>query len=148
MTTFKIMLEGKSDVGKTRWVQCLLNNNAEYTEPTKDLDINEIIFNSNYGDITVEIWELPGLPQMSTRDIKKYYDKADAVIIMTNSRNDDGSLRHNYAKNLPKVLVYNGPYSSKYNSIPIFVDGEMNLIKPFQVLLRSLTKHGDLTLEL
>ena len=144
MSKYKIVLEGANGVGKTRWIQCLLNNSAEYTEPTQNIEVNEVIFETNYGDYTIEIWERGGLPQFRNRNEKFCYDGADAVIILTDSPNDNGILSHNYGKKLPRLLVYNGRQGSLYKDVSIVIDEEINLYKPFQVLLRMLTKHGDL----
>ena len=147
MSRYKIVLEGASGVGKTRWIQSILNNSAEYTEPTQNTEINEIVFSTNYGDYTIEIWEIGGLPYYSNHDKKYYYTDADAVIILTDNPDDSGILSHNYGRKLPRLLVYNGYDSNYYKNTTIVIDEEINLSKPFQVLLRTLTRHGDLVIK-
>ena len=77
-----ILLIGDGGVGKTSLIKKILTDkfNEKY-EPTIGVKISEIVFDTNRGDISAQIWDTAGQEKFGPLR-ENYYKKADMIILM------------------------------------------------------------------
>lgn len=82
--TYKILLVGDSDVGKTAFIKRHVTGEFERDHvPTIGVSINPLKFNTNYGVIIFNVWDCTSIaPQY------QYYKDADGAIVMFESSVD------------------------------------------------------------
>jgi len=153
---FKVALVGDYNVGKSSFIKKHITGEiAEEYDATLNLDISTLIFNTNYGVISLAIWDFAGFIDDATSN---YLLNCDAAIIMFSL----GSLySYNNATNwiqylqnglgdLPIVICGNKS-DLRYKEVQIdntFFDISAktghNIDKPFLFLIRTLMEKGDL----
>jgi GTP-binding nuclear protein Ran len=169
MPTFKLVLVGDGAVGKTTFVKRHLTGEFEKKYvPTLGVDVHPILFHTNYGPLTFNVWDTAGQEKFGgLRD--GYYIQAQCAILMF-----DVTARVTYknvpnwhrdlvrvCENIPIVLVGNKvdikdrrvkakniTFHRKKNLqyYDISAKSNYNFEKPFLWLMRKLTNKADLHL--
>lgn len=172
MLQYKLVLVGDGGVGKTSLIRRLIN--GEFTKeyvPTIGKEVNVMIFNTNYGPIRFNIWEISGQEKYSGLDA--YAFGADAImgICDLTSKISANNLSMWYDKvkshipinslDLPSVVCGNkyDIHSSRHKVsevdkmnmwskwgiyYDIIVKTNYNIQKPFLYLVGVLTGYNDL----
>ena len=171
--TFKVILTGSGGCGKTTFVKRHLTGEFEPRYlPTTGMDWSALVFNTNYGPITLSIWDCAGQEQFKGLG-EGYYIDTDAVIIMFDvtsqksyefaereGRNIKENFLNPYEPQIPFVVCGNKcdkqvrKVKSRNitlhrllacNYFDISVKTNYNFEKPFLTLIRHLMHHDDLT---
>ena len=169
--TYKVLLVGKGGVGKTAFIERRLSGEfiAEY-KPNLGTTITFLSFNTNYGPITLNIWDCAG--QTGLPD--EYYDiDGDGAIVMFDVTSSSSFQQIPYwldkvRKFLPEVpLVLCGNkvdlkdrevFASQIKTFTNSPEQDGNITyyydisaksnyqfdKPFLMLLRKMSEHDDL----
>lgn len=121
MKTFKIILVGDENVGKSTFVQRLCDNSfREYYTPTLGVNVIPIRISTTAGDICFNIWDCAGNETYKGLG-NLYYTAADAAIIMfdltnPNTFNSRITKPHEITKMTGTIpIVYVG---NKFDSLP------------------------------
>lgn len=88
---YKIVLIGDVGVGKTTFVNHYLHNvfTSKYV-PSINVDIHSISFNSNYGHIIFDIWDIPGNKIEILGGIQDvYYSRCDGIFLFYDLTNKE-----------------------------------------------------------
>lgn len=165
--TYKILMIGDSNVGKTTFVQRFLTGEFQKNHvPTCGVDMKEITYyNTNYGKITLQLWDLAGREDFKGLS-DGYHIEADATLLFFDMTNKESYRNLNKWKNevetvigrKPMVIcgtkddlgfqrvVKNVTLHVKWNCkfVPISMKTNRNFERPFLELLRELTGHSDL----
>ncbi len=153
---YKIIIIADGGVGKTSFINRHKNImfNPRYI-PTKGKVIVPLSFNTNYGEITFNVWDTAGQEKYSHM-FDSYYNQANGAIVMFDTTSKL-SLRNvnewvanvkKKAGNIPiniygtKCDISNGINDSKYKYIS--VKNNINLEMPFLNLACQLTGREDL----
>jgi len=163
-TSFKVILVGEGGVGKSVYLRRLLT--SEFRKKyiaTLGVEVHPIKLNTNYGEISLKIWDCAGQEKFGgLRD--GYYIKSDAVIYMYDSTSKIT------LKNLHRWIVDvnricgNIPYAlcaskdditntTKVGPLPeidtfnISTKECIGLYEPLVDLMKQLTGHDDLQLK-
>ena len=171
-STYKVVLTGPTKVGKTTYLHRFLNGQfiTNHT-PTLGYEVHPLHFTTNYGNVTVNIWDCAGDDNFGgLRDA--YYIKADGAIAMADLTRPDLALQANpwlrdlyhICPDIPVVVcgnkvdckdreIFAGEISSWLCSGPsqrgvryydISARSNYNFEKPFFDLVRRLRQHPDL----
>ena len=80
---FKILLIGPTNVGKTTFLHRHLTGEFRTEhKPTLGVEIHSLKYNTNYGNICLNIWDCAGDPKFTGLK-NNYYLEANGAIIMT-----------------------------------------------------------------
>ena len=156
--TFKILLVGEGNVGKTTYVKRLLTGKFEKHNATL-INIQPLEFNTNYGKITFNVWDSVGKKEYEGLK-EEYYTYAEGCIVMyiTRSRGVSKARVEEKIKNvrdicgnIPLVVCANkvnveGSRQVSEEEYMISTKSNFNFVKPFLFLARKLTQHEDLEL--
>jgi len=172
MNTFKIVLIGPTKVGKTTFLNRHLTKQFTTThDPTLGVDVHPLRFNTNYGNICLNIWDCSGDDNFGgLRD--GYYLQAQGCILMvdltqphlTKQLQPWLSNLYRIVPDCPVVVCGNkcdikdikilpneinrwlleGPCFKGVRYYDISVKDNYNLEKPFHELCKRLTGHDDL----
>jgi len=168
MPSYKIILAGDGGVGKTTLVQRHSTGqfNNQYI-PTLGVEVKPLLFNTNYGPITFDIWDTAGQEKFNGLGIEAYAIGANAIIVMcaVTSKTSATNLNMWYNKlkqqGLP-IVVCGNKYDidrdrHKLTQLDklglkeiwgmyydISVKSNYNFEKPFLYLARKLSGHNDL----
>ena len=169
--TFKIVVVGPGQSGKTTWVKRLLTGQFENLYvPTLGVEVHPIRYNTNHGPICLNVWDCAGREQYrGLRD--GYYIAADIAIVIYNQQ--DGvqkveqcikDLRHGNG-NIPIVIVashcdqkidridqklnndYNNFIVPRFGELPFYQVSSLsnyNLSNTITTVLQILTKNKNL----
>lgn len=164
--TFKIVLIGEGNVGKTTFLK--LHLTGDFTTrhvATIGCEVDPLCFDTNYGRITFNIWDCAGEEQyLGLRE--GYYLKADAAIVffdVTNQGSFDAveswvTLFQKFAPQGEIVICGNKCDEKNRTVKPKLIQSKVskntyydvsaktnyNFEKPFLSLARTLTGHTDL----
>lgn len=116
---YKILLIGDNKVGKSAFVERIYDDTftKEYTS-TEDGETTEVEYNTTYGNVTFNIWDLP--PSVETY----FYRNADAAICMFDV-NSTSSFR-NIPKHIKEILRWNTTLTAKDH---VVICGSMSDVK-------------------
>jgi len=157
--TFKVVIAGNGGVGKTSILKKMMNNKFERKYiPTLGVEVHPVRFNTNYGPICFNIWDVAGDPKFSGLG-DGYFIKSDGAILVydnnetfQNTESWANMIKRMSAEDIPMVLVrnktdINTPQEGEaYMFSPIYVSAETgkNIKEPFISLACKLTGHNDL----
>ena len=165
--TFKIIISGNGNVGKTTFIKRHLTGGFERRYvATLGVEVHPLKFRTNYGTICFNLWDTAGQERFGGLR-EGYYFEADGVMLLFSvmdmqSYRDVGKwddLVHNSVGNIPTVLCGNKvdcrdrvvkPRQINYhriNNLPycdISAKSNYNFDRPFLLLARKLTGHYDL----
>jgi GTP-binding nuclear protein Ran len=157
---FKVVIVGDSGVGKTALVKRHLTGqfNKEFTL-TNGVEVTELHFQTNKGEVVLEIWDIGMAEDMKEREV--YYKNTDATMVLFDV-GDIKSYKHakGWAKEaMSKVLVLCGnkvdlPRQVKARDIhlhkelncqyyDISAKSNYNYEKPFLYIIRKLLNDED-----
>ena len=157
--TFKVVLIGSGGSGKTTLLNRLLTGefNKQHL-PTLGVEVHPLPFQTNYGPITLNIWDTAGMEQYGgLRD--GYFIKADGAISFADSTSPNSfkiseGIEQTYSNVCPyspvirvvnKVDIKGGIIPRGY--IPISARSNYNFDLPFLQLIRTLTNLKDLVFQ-
>ncbi len=173
MQTYKLVLIGDKETGKTTYLKRLLTGEFEnkYIE-TLGLEVHPLTFNTNYGMYKFNVWDTAGNEKNGgLRD--GYYLQSDCCIVFYTKNSDHlqtDKLVHRFLElnpNAKLVIVWNKcdlqeeknyvinmvekyrSYIKRNHDVNIYqISGKSlyNQEKPFVYLLRQLTNKQDLVL--
>ena len=156
MTSFKIILIGNGGVGKSTFIEQLINKKFEKRYISSKGDIYTIKFNTNKGEIIFNINDCDGQAYFSEKN-NIFYQGADAAIIMFDTTNNISHKSvnkwakdiYNICGNIPVVICGN-KIDSNQRIIPkgdyceISVKNNYNLNEPFSLIARKLMGNNDI----
>ena len=149
MNTYKIVIIGDAQTGKTSYLRRLLT--GEYTKkytPTLGVDVHPLIFHTNHGTITFNVWDVAGNEKFRGLGDGYYIGAKGALSFHTHGSNMTHERELSRMGKIPTVRVWNKV--DKYNTPSLQVDvcisarNCVNLNEPFLILARQLTGHHDL----
>lgn len=157
---FKIVLVGAGEVGKTTWVKKMRTGDFETKYvATLGVEVHPVRIQTNYGQITFNIWDTAGHPKYGgLRD--GYYIQSVGAILMYDAINPNTfDALPDYAQRVNKVcgeiegvVVVNKcdtavdmPFT-EFDKICISTQDDWNIFEPLVILARKLTGHDDLVL--
>lgn len=160
-TTYKVIVAGQGNVGKTTWVQKLRTKSFE-TKYVATLGVEASSFQIQTDrdiEFTINMWDTAGLPKCGGgRALNGYYRKADGAIVMADSTNPRSAEVTNeltqqiraVAGNIPIVIVASksdlgAPEFPNHYQISTKVDEEDQLWLPLHNLIHQMT--GDYTIQ-
>ena len=79
LPSYKVVLVGDAWVGKTSLLDKMRNGHYSDIHPTKGVDVQTLSISTNYGELTLKIWDCAGFNK-GLEDC--YYVGADAAICM------------------------------------------------------------------
>lgn len=154
-TCFKIVIAGDRSVGKTSFVTRHLSGNfSGVVKPTLGLDINPLKFQTNYGDVVFDVWDVSDDNLFSS-----VCDNTKAIILFFDVTNTDSyanidSWLHMANVDVPIVIcgnkidrkdrVVRNIDISFPNYYDVSVKTLHNISTPFLNIARRLTGHHDL----
>ncbi len=168
MQTYKIVIIGDKNTGKTSFVRRHLNGIflTDY-EPTLGVEVHPLVFNTNYGDFGFNIWDTAG-DDKKMGLVDGYYISADGAIIFYTSDSNYDKTKKLVEKFLelnphkPIVNVWNKsdlPDEQSYilnagyqyitqgkETYQVSAKSNYNYEKPFLYLLRNLTNKSNLSI--
>lgn len=163
---FKILLIGDQSVGKSTFVTRHLT--GEFTkeyEPTQGVYVHPLVFNTNYGQIILDIWDVAGddgglfdgycmcsdglilmfdvMNKESYKHLGKWKENVGRVCgpIPTVVCGNKVDLKDRVVK--PKTITFHRKHPNTYY-YDISAKSNYNYEKPFLWLMRKLTEHQDL----
>lgn len=169
LTTFKVVLIGSGDVGKTALINQIKIGYFENTyTPSKKLEITPVVFETTSGKIRLKIYDCPSLGNYSENYRNYYWKDAHAAIMMFDltsivsykaiSKHYDNVIPH-LSKDAPVVFCGNKFDCAKrlvdneriqihnkhgHEYYDISVKNNYNYEKPLMYLLRKLTGNDEL----
>ena len=168
MLRYKLVIVGDGGVGKTTLVQRHLTGEfKKYYIPTLGVDVKPLVFNTNYGLITFDIWDTSGQDKFSGLGVDAYAVAADAIMGIcditseTSANNLDWLYNKMNEQELPSVVCGN-KYDIHCNThklsqsdktsikekwgmyYDISAKTNYNFEKPFLYLARKLSGYNNL----
>ena len=156
--TFKIVLVGDGNVGKTTYIKKLLLNEFEHKYvATLGVEVHPITIHTNYGVIQFNCWDTAGQERFGGLGAG-YYISGDGAIVM-GSLSDPGSLDHmevwrdsvaeyidneNVINVFSKADLYDGEIQDA--AICISTATDLNLQVPFLILAMKLMDVNDIVI--
>jgi GTP-binding nuclear protein Ran len=167
---FKVVFIGDGEVGKTTFLNRHLT--GDFTDkyiPTLGVDVHPLVFNTNYGQVILDVWDTAGQEKFGgLRD--GYYIAADAALIFYDVNSKEScqgvgqwlySFRNVTGPNTPVVLCGNkcdlraktktkdmllkhDSSLEEFMRYEISAKNNYNYEKPFLEVIRQLTGHEDL----
>lgn len=136
--SFKIILIGD---GKTNFFNSLFSDKSK---PTIHTDFQSLNFESNYGELTFNVWDGAGLDRCNSCS-SHYLKNANAAICVYQSINPEITIKEfrSSVPNLPIIICSNLIYSPEVKMENVEYYG-ISKQKLFQQLARKLTGKKDL----
>lgn len=153
---YKFVLVGNGGVGKTTYLKYM---RSEFFDPkyiaTLGVEVHSLHFNTNYGHITISVWDTAGREEFGGLRSGYYVGAHGAMIFYDHyegTKANLGKWAYDIAQttgDLPAVIVRTK--SDKEgdvlpNTIPISIKNKDNLNEPFVTLMRRISGHEDLEL--
>jgi GTPase SAR1 family protein len=159
MQEFKVILIGSTRSGKSSIMKRVIGSpNIPHdvscdVKPTKIVQVHPIVFETNHGQIQLNVWDCSGAESESLMD--GYWIGADACIgVVERGKKASidylrGVLKNQYIQNIPVVHVVNKSETNNReyymdNALYVSAKNNTNCLAPFQEIARQLTGHADL----
>jgi GTP-binding nuclear protein Ran len=160
--TFKVALVGDGGVGKSCYLKQLMSGQFERKYvPTVGVEIHSVKVSTNYGDITLNMWDMAGQEKFGgLRD--GYLNSSDAALVFYDVTCALTYRHVNYWKDCVHKVCCGVPIvtcgnkiddvshtvvHSKTQNALISVKDKTELYKPLLCLCQALTKKSDLELK-
>lgn len=165
--SYKIVVVGDGGVGKTTWIKKYLTGGFEKKYiATLGVEVHCIMFYTSYGCVNLNVWDTAGQEKFGGLR-EGYYVNADGFIIMfdlcrpmtyknadlwyqdiTKSKHNNGNIvicGNKFDLEYKKTVDVTKFIDLGYKYCDISAKSGYNYETPFLELLRTLTKHDDLT---
>jgi GTP-binding nuclear protein Ran len=152
--TYKVVFLGDGGVGKTTLLKRYIQEEFEKIyRPTLGAEVHPILFNTNHGAITLNIWDTPGQGRYSGL-YEGYVLGAHAAVIFysVDSRTTARNIAHWQSKvpNVPNTLIVGtkGDYADKLGLDTLKVSAKTGegINEMFMNILRTVSGKADLVI--
>nr|QBK85217.1 MAG: Ras family GTPase [Iridovirus LCIVAC01] len=139
MSSYKIVIVGDANVGKTSYVERLITGNfIEDYEPTLGVSVRQYKRNG----VTYHLWDCAGNPKLGDEKMSECFSEADGAIVMFDAFKHHTKYLEKWTSLFPGIPIcfctnkqdwaVKAKYQGKYPCYPMSVKDGYNIEKPFE----------------